>query len=79
MSTISLSLFRSCKQYSIIFLSDSMPSARITINRGTGLRTFGIVTTIWLFVNVVVGDTIFTAMVLAGFDESSDTVLISAE
>ena len=70
---------KSSKQYSIISLSDNTPSARITIKRGIGLRTFGITTTICPFEYRAPGATMRTDIVRSGFDASSDTVRISAE
>ena len=56
-----------------------MPSALIRINNGIGCLTFGILTTIFLFVNFIFGATIRIAKVLIGLAASSETVLISAE
>ena len=53
-------------------LSDNTPSARITIKRGIGLRTFGITTTIWPFEYLEPGATILTDIVRSGFEASSD-------
>ena len=61
------------KHVSIICLSEMTPRARITINSGIGLRTFGILTTILLFVKVALGDTMRTDVVRLGFDKSSET------
>ena len=72
-------LFKSSKQCFIISLSDSIPSARIRIKSGTGLRTLGTLTTICLFVNFEDGLTIRTESVRTGLDASSDTERISAE
>ena len=74
-----LYFFKSNKQYSIIFLSDSIPKARITINNGIGFLTLGIFTTICLLVYLVEGLTILIDAVLIGLEESSLTDLISAE
>jgi hypothetical protein len=46
---------------------------------GTGFLTLGTATTIWLFDKLGDGATILTAVVLIGFEVSSDTDLISAE
>ena len=69
----------SSKQYSIISLSDIIPYALITINKGTGFLTLGIDTTIWLLDEEGCSATILTANVLTGFEASSDTDLILAE
>ena len=66
------------KQYEIISLSVITPSARKTINNGIGFLTLGILTTIFSFVYLVLGLTIRTAVVLIGFEESSETERISA-
>ena len=62
----------------MIFLSDTIPNALITIKRGTGLRTCGTLTTNWRFVLLGCSLTILTAKVLIGLDASSLTDLISA-
>ena len=59
-------------------LSEIIPNALNTINNGIGFLTFGILTTILLFVNSAVGATIFTDKVLTGLDASSLILLISA-
>ena len=58
-------------------VSLTTPNARITINNGIGIRTFGIFTTICPFVNFGDGDTIRTDIVRTGFDASSDTERMS--
>ena len=63
----------------MISLSLIIPNALNTINNGTGLRTFGISTTIFLNENALVGVIIFTDIVRIGFDTFSDTDFISAE
>ena len=63
----------------MISLSEITPNARITINKGIGILTFGIFTTILPFFLVGVGATILTANVRVGFDVSSETERISAE
>ena len=63
----------------MICLSEIIPNARNTMNRGTGFRTFGMFTTIFLNVYDGVGATIFTDNVLTGFDTFSETERISAE
>ena len=50
----------------------------MTMNKGTGERTLGILTTICLFVKRVVGATMRTDSVLSGFEASSLTVRTSA-
>ena len=67
----------SSKHIVMISLSEIIPSARNTINKGTGFRTLGIFTTI--FLNVEVVDIIFTDNVRIGFDAFSETERISAE
>ena len=76
---MSLFFSRSRIQNSIISLSDSTPSALITIKRGIGFLTFGISTTICPLEYFAPGAIILTDIVRSGFDASSDTVLISAE
>ena len=76
--------FKSSKQCAIILSSDTTPNARIKINKGTGFRTFGTVTTncsiLYFIVFTAAGPaTIFTAVVRTGLDASSDTERISAE
>ena len=63
----------------IISLSEIIPNALNTINRGMGLRTLGIFTTIFLLENRLLGLSIFTERVRIGFDTFSDTERISAE
>ena len=63
----------------MISLSDMNPRARNTINRGTGLRTLGMLTTILLLVNLPVGATIRTEKVRIGLDTFSLMDRISAE
>ena len=63
----------------MISLSEIIPRARNTIKSGTGDRTFGIFTTICLFVYLLVGAHIFTENVRTGFDAFSETHRISAE
>ena len=72
-STKELYSFKFSKHVSMICLSEITPSARITMNKGIGFRTFGMFTTILLFVNRVVGATMRTEVVLRGFDKSSET------
>jgi hypothetical protein len=67
------------KQVFIIALSEITPNALIKINKGIGFLTFGTDTTIWLLERDGDGDKILTAVVLIGFEASSDTDLISAE
>ena len=55
------------------------PRARNTMNRGTGARTLGIFTTIFLFVYLLVGAFILTDSVRTGLETFSDTLRISAE
>ena len=55
------------------------PNARNSINRGTGLRTLGMFTTIFLKVYFLEGATIFTERVRMGFETFSETERISAE
>ena len=69
---------KSNKHVSIIDLSERTPNALMTIKRGIGFFTFGILTTILLFVYFELGATIRTEVVLFGFDESSDTERIFA-
>ena len=59
-------------------LSLSIPRALIRINKGIGILTLGISTTICLFVLLALGETILTDNVLTGLDASSEAVLISA-
>ena len=66
-------------QCSKMDLSLSIPRARITINRGTGLRTLGMNTTMFPCVCDGVGACTRTDMVRTGLDGSSDTVRMSAE
>ena len=60
-------------------LSETIPSARNTINNGTGARTLGILTTICLFVYFLDGVHNFTENVRTGFDAFSETDRNSAE
>jgi len=60
-------------------LSDIIPSARNTINKGTGLRTLGILTTIFLLLYDLLGVTIFTDNVRIGLDTFSLTEGIQAD
>ena len=78
-STISACFSRSSKHIVIICLSLINPNALKTMNKGTGLRTFGILTTIFLNVNLLVGAIILTDNVRIGLDTFSDTDRISAE
>ena len=68
----------SSKQYLIISLSDSIPKALITINKGIGFFTFGIATTICPFFFEGEGAIILIATVLTGLEASSDTERTSA-
>ena len=63
----------------MISLYEIIPRARNTINKGTGLRTFGIFTTIFLLLYELVGVTILTDNVRIGLDTFSLTDRISAE
>ena len=67
----------SSKHISTICLSVTMPSARNTMNSGTGLRTLGIFTTIFMFEYLPLGATRSTLKVRTGLDVFSDTLLIS--
>ena len=67
------------RHISIIALSLTIPNALNTIKSGTGFLTLGISTTIFLFVKLLSGATIFIDNVLFGFDTFSETLLISAE
>ena len=74
------SFFSKSKRHVVIIsLSLNMPSARNRIKRGTGLRTLGILTTMFLKVYDGVGAIIFTDRVLMGLETFSDTDRISAE
>ena len=64
---------------SIIDLSDNIPNALITINKGIGFLTLGITTTICLLVKEGVAPTNLTAVVLTGLEASSERHLTSAE
>ena len=72
-------LSRSRRHASMISLSDVIPSARNTMNRGTGFLTLGIDTTMFLLVYFLVGATKSMRNERTGFDGSSDTLFISAE
>ena len=72
-------LSKSSKHMVIMSLSLIIPRARNTINSGIGLRTFGILTTIFLLEYLVDGVSIFTDNVLIGLDTFSETERISAE
>ena len=63
----------------MMFLSDTIPSARKTIKSGIGLRTLGIKTTMLPFDHLEVGLSILTEVTLMGFEESSDTERMSQE
>ena len=68
----------SSKHIVMISLSEINPNARNTIKSGTGFRTFGILTTILLFVYLP-GATIRTENERIGLDTFSLTDFISAE
>ena len=57
----------------MIDLSEITPKALIKINKGTGARIFGTLTTICPFLLAGVSLTIFTENVRIGFDLSSET------
>ena len=63
----------------MISLSEIIPSARITMNNGTGFLTLGIDTTICLLEEEGCSATILTDNVLIGFEASSETDRIFAE